>query len=246
MLETPTTINPVITIVVALLAGVGGATATYFFSRKKMQAEIDNLRAEARKNQAEGDKIIAELKGASAEVSWSLAASAEQILFDGTQHIDGFDVEGREGNFWKDNKAISPVGLGELQFEEGGVLNVQRRNKEGRFELWFRRYVYRGNEQQSIPTDDLISGKRKLRVSCEAKVSGIEHCLHLLLREASGAKLAEQRFTVKSTQWTKFQAFLSADPKDCVLRIDDEIDDLASSLPPGSVQIRSILLAQRN
>jgi hypothetical protein len=234
--------GPATTIVTAVLAavlgGTGGALLTYIFGKKKTQAEIENLRAEAQKNRAEADKISAELKGV---VSYSLAASDEQILFDGSARIDGFDVRGNEGNFWK---STTPKGLGELKFEEGGILNIQRKNKDGRFELWFQRYDYKGTERQTIPKDDLISGKRKLRVSCEAKVSGVEHSLRFILRQPSGDRLAEQRFTVKSSEWTKFQVFLSADPLDCILRIDDEIDARVS-LPPGSVQIRNIVLAQR-
>lgn len=234
--------NSIITAVVsALLAGTGGAILTYIFGKKKTQAEIENLKAEAQKNRAEADKISAELKGV---LSYSLAASDEQILFDGTARIDGFDVRGNEGSFWANGKPTSSKGLGELTFEDGGILNVQRKNKDGRFELLFQRYAYGGGQYQTIPKDDKISGKRKVRVSCEAKVSGAEHSLRFMLREPNGGRLAEQRVTVKANEWTKFQAFLSGDPLECALRVDDEIDP-ASGQPPGSVQIRNILLAQR-
>jgi len=239
--------NSIVAVVAGLVSGTGVALLNHVLSRKKTQAEIQKVQAEAQKTRAETDKILAEIKNVSAAVSYSLADSTEVILFDGTERIDGFDVRGREGTFWTgfgaESKPASPKGQGELKFEDGGVLNVQRKNTEGRFELWFQRYIYKGKEHSMIPKDEVIAGKRKLRVSCEAKAVGGQHVLRFVIFEPSTkTRLAEERATVKSNEWTRFQVFLPADAnQDCQFRIDDE--EVSSA--PSSVQIRNIVLAQR-
>jgi hypothetical protein len=245
--------NPVLTnsIVVAglsgLLSGVAVALLTYFLSRKRTDAEIGNLKAQADKAMAETDKIRAELKNVSATVSFNLPSGAEQILVDGKSGLDGFDVKGSEGQFWvgsgKDAKPTSPMAEGKLKFEEG-ALNVQRDNTEGRFELRFIRYIYKGKEYALIPKDDLISGKRRLLASCEAKVVGGEHSLRFVIRDpTAGQKLAEEVVRVATTSWATYQVFLSADAGvESQFRIDDE----QVSRVPSSIQIRNVVLAQRN
>src|ERR1700730_15394711 len=155
-------------ILTGLVSVVGNGVLNYFVNRRKTQAEIQKVQAEAQKTRAETDKILTEIKSVSANVSYSLAAPTEDILFDGTARIDGFDVKGAEGNFWKGSEPTSPKGRGELRFENGGILNVHRDNTQGRFELLFQRYIYKGEEHSMIPKDFTTSGRRKLRISCEA------------------------------------------------------------------------------
>ena len=245
--------NPVLTnsIVVAglsgLLSGIAVAILTYVLSKKRTDAEISNMKAQADKARAETDKILAELKNVSATVSYTLADAAEQILVGGTSSLDGFDVKGADGQIWtgtgKDSKPISPKGEGQLMFEEG-ALNVKRTNTFGRFELLFQRYRYKGNEYALIPKDDLISGKRRLLASCEAKAVGGEHSLRFVVRDPStGHRLAQDSVRVTTNNWMPYQVFLSADASvDSQFRIDDE----EVSHAPSSIQIRKVVLAQRN
>ena len=67
-----------------------------------------------------------------------------------------------------------------MQLREG-IVNVQRRNTDGRYEIWLQQYSYGGSEVSEIPGNDLITGKRKIRVSCEAKVVGGSHVLRFIL-----------------------------------------------------------------
>jgi hypothetical protein len=230
-------------IVTGLVSVLGNGLLNYFVNRKKTFAEIQKVQAEAQKTRAETDKILTEIKSVSANVSYSLATPTEDILFDGTARIDGFDVRGAEGNFWKGSEATSAKGKGDLKFEEGGILNIHRDNTVGRFELYFQRYIFKGEEHSIIPKDFTTSGRRKLRISCEAKAIGGEHMLRFILRDPSSARrLAEDRICVKTNDWTKFQVYLPADPSsDAQLRIDDE----EVSRAPSSIQIRNIVLAQR-
>ena len=245
--------NPVLTnsIIVAglsgLLSGVAVAILTYFLSKKKSDAEIANLKAQTDKAKAETDKILAEIKNVSATVSFNLPSAGEQILVDGRSGLIGFAVKGSGGQFWTgsgtSSTPISPKGEGQLKFEEG-ALNVERTNTVGRFELLFQQYMYKGTEYTIIPKDHLISGKRRLLVSCEAKAVGGEHSLRFLIRDPStGHRLAEDVVKVTTNSWMQYQVYLSADASaDTQFRIDDE--DVSKA--PSSVQIRNIVLAQRN
>jgi hypothetical protein len=235
----------IVGIVSGLVSGGGVALLNHFLSRNRTQAEIQKVQAEAEKTRAETSKILAEVKSVSAAVSYSLGSIAEEILFQGTPQVDGFDVQGEEGNLWTaDGKPIGGKGLGELKFEDGGVLNVHRGNTEGRFELRFQRYTYRGKEHTFIPKDELISGKRKLRVSGESKAVGGTHRLRFVVKVAnSSTTLVDASVRVESNEWTNFAVFLPADPsQDCMLRIYDQ--EVSSA--PSSIQIRNVVVAQRN
>ena len=133
--ETTITTTVVVAVISALMGGTGMTLLNYFFNRKKVEAEIQKMKAET-------NKIYLEIKNLSDTVSYSLSDYSEKILFDARNKIDGFDIKGHEGQFWKDNKRIGEIGRGYLRFEEGGVFNIQRTNTEGRFEIQLIRYIY--------------------------------------------------------------------------------------------------------
>jgi hypothetical protein len=238
-MPTPDSSNIIVALISALIGGGGVAILNYFLNRRKTEAEVKKMIAET-------DKIYAEIKNLPAAVSYSLSDSNEQIIFDGTEKIDGHDVKGKEGQFWtgrgKEAKSISEKGQGILKFE-GGVLNLHRTNKEGRFELFLQRYIYNGTEHSAIPIDELISGKRKLRVSCEAKAIGAEHTLRFVFRNPkTGFRFSDEFVKVAGNEWTAYQVYLQSDPtQEAELRIDDE----NVSVVPSSVQIRKLVVAER-
>jgi hypothetical protein len=171
---------------------------------------------------------------------------AEQIIYDGRGGIDGFDFRGQEAELWTgvgtNAKPISPKGHGTLKREEGGILNVRRTDTDGRFEVWLQRFSFEGKDYSYIPKNLHISGKRKLRISFEAKTVGGEHTLRFVIRIEEGYRLAEDIVRVSASEWKSFEVFLQFDPtQDCQLRIDDE----SVSKAPSSVQIRNIVVAER-
>jgi len=242
-----TTTTTFLSLLAGVVSGIGVALLNHVLGRRKTAAEIRNLEAQAEKIQAETGKILAEVQKLSDTVSYTLAAE-EAILVDGrSRAIDGFDTHTYEATLWQGSGSQAvPVGLkakGRLIFDEGGVLNIQRENTDGRFELLFQRYLYKGKEHPLIPKDDLLQGKRKLRVSFEAKCVGGAHTLRFIIRDpASGRWLAQYSVRVDQTTWTPCQAFLVADADvPTQLRIDDE--DLSAA--PSSVQIRNLVIGQR-
>jgi hypothetical protein len=122
---------------------------------------MQKVQVETQKTQTETDKIRTEIRSVSANVSDRLAAPTEEILFDGPARIDGFDVRGAEGNFWKGSALTSAKGQGELKFEDGGILNILRGNTGGRFALYFQRYIFK-NEEHSIFPKDFLEAAPKL------------------------------------------------------------------------------------
>lgn len=235
--QAPSTSPVLIAIISGLVAGSGATILNYLLTRRKTKADID-------KTIAETEKIRAELNTLKTTVS-SLANPNEDILFDGTSGVTGFDFRGHQSTlFDKNGQPTGPMALGQLTIETGGILNVVRQNTDGRFEIHLQRYMYKGKEEQVIPPDVLISGKRKLRAALEAKASGGEHVLGLVIANPETYKwLADdQRISVKSNQWTAFQAWFAVDPNQpAQLRINNR--DVSHA--PSSVQIRNLVLAQQ-
>jgi hypothetical protein len=232
-------------LVSALIGGICASVVTYYLNRRKSDAEVEKIRAETEKLRAETDKLRSELRNLSETVATNLPRR-EQIVLDGRERLDSFDIRGQEGSFYKridgEDRAITPKGEGTLQIEQGGILNIQRTNTEGRFELWVERYVYGGKEYSVLPKNELLAGKRKIVISCEAKVIGGEHSLRFLIRTMTGHRFSDYVKRLTRNEWTPIEAALQADPaQDSQIRIDDE----AVSAVPSSVQIRQLFVIER-
>lgn len=171
--------------------------------------------------------------------------SAKQIIYDSSKGCYTSDFKGAEGFFWKGKfdkaEKISGQGLGVLEVE-GGVLNVRRTNTEGRFEIKLQRYSYNGQDEDRIPENVEISGKRKLRIACQAKVPAGEHSLHFVLKnEKTQDWLGDQTIKITKSGWTDINLLFLVDPtQDCWLRIDDQ--DVSKA--PSSIQIRNLLVEE--
>lgn len=235
--------NIITTLLSGLLSGIVVALLNYFLTRRKTQAEITKLEAETEKIRIETTK----LGNLSANVNYSSVSSAERVIYDSSKRDIGYDFEGREEYIWTTVNGkptrVSSKGLGTLTFEKGGVLNIQRTNAEGRYQVRLERYIFDNAEKTNIPKDDLIEGHRNLKVSCEAKIIGGEHTLKFVLKnEAADKWLATEDRRVTMDSWTPLTAYFRIPAnQDCRLRIDD----LEVSKAPSSIQIRNLVLAEK-
>jgi hypothetical protein len=223
--------------IAAIIGGIGVALVNYFFNRDKQRAEIEKIVAETL-------KIRTEISALSASVAYSLPSGTEQIVFDTRTKVDGFDFQGKVSNHWRpDGTASDGLGKGALSFGDNGVLSVERTNTDGRYELLLLHYRFNGRDYPLIPKDATLAGKRKLKVSCEAKSVGAEHTLRFILRNPpTGHIMSEDRKVVAGNEWTPIQVYLQADPSDeAELRIDDERVTAA----PSSVQVRNFMIVER-
>lgn len=235
-----------IEIILGFLASIVGgllvAITNQLFIRRKTEAEASKLEAEAENIRVETQKLLAGFGKLSTTVEEAVyyrpSDVDETILYDGRRGLDPFDFKGVQGQTEKGGD----VGYGDLSFKEGALV-VDRSNTSGRYEIHLRKYVYEGQVKEFIPKNKLIAGKRKLRVSCEAKVTHGSHTLWFVIKECSkGSWLDHGKVTINQNEWTRTDLYLKVPPtEECWLRIDDqEISE------PSSLQLRNLVLAERS
>ena len=172
---------------------------------------------------------------------------SERVVYSSNGRDVGFDFRGSKAQLWQKvggvDQPISEYGTGVLTFESGGVLNIQRSNTDGRYEVTLQAYLFGKTETTAIPRDDLIPGLRRLRLSCEAKAAGAEHTLRFVLKnEKTNKWVAQDERTITSNTWTPINIYFQIPPtEECRLRIDD----LNVTYAASSVQIRNLVLAER-
>lgn len=238
-----------IPIVTALISGILGgvlvAVVNHLLSRNKSAAEIEKLRAETDKIRAETGKLTNELEGLTATVNYQLAATREQTLYDSAAGINLHDFNSIEGRSWNqaEGRTTGEKGTGSLSILDGNVLNIQRTNTDGRFEVWLDRYQYDNKERTVIPINEMIAGNRKLRVSFEAKAVDAIHHLDIVLKDAkTGATPFLKSVIVNRNEWTPFDLYFQVSPRlDLLMRLYDTRITRA----PSSLQIKNLVVAER-
>jgi hypothetical protein len=234
-----------------VLSGIIVAILNYFLTKKKTEAEVRKFEAETEKVRLEIQQIGLEFtksaENVAATVNYQLAKTAEQIIYSSKQRQPGHDFSGAGNQIWTrvgdKHEPVTPKGEGTLSFEEGGIINLQRTNTKGRFEIWLQSYTYGGREDRLIIPNNTISGLRSLRVSCEAKVLGAEHTLKFVLKnEKTNKWLASEERRITLDTWTLIEIYFRVSPsEECRLRIDDQ--DVSQA--PSSIQLRNIEMAER-
>jgi hypothetical protein len=169
-----------------------------------------------------------------------------QVIYDGVHDFYSTDFKGVEGYIWRGKgdkvERISNQGRGTLDVDNYGMLDIQRTNIEGRFEIWLLRYLYNGNEEEYIPENVAISGRRKIHISCQAKVSEGQHILQFILKnDETQDWLADAKKRITKTTWTDIELLFRVNPLlNCRLRIDDQEPAKA----PSSIQIRNLVVEE--
>jgi len=223
------------TAIVGILGAAAGSVLTYLLTKSKTDAEIRKLNAET-------DKIRAELASSTAS-NYKSDDTAEKIIYEYANGGSPHDFRGEVGHIWVGDKPIGGKGAGTLSIDRHGILSIERTNKEGRFEIWLQRYIYNGVEKTVLPKNELIAGRRKLRVSCKAKASNGTHCLRFVFKDVQTQKwVAKEQRQVTGNDWTPLDLYFQISPAvDVRLRIDDlEVSDV-----PSSVQILNLEIAEK-
>lgn len=241
---TDDTLKIVSSLLSALLGGVVVAVVNHLFTRRKTDAEAKKLEAEADKIRAETQKLVKEMEGIAStvrEVSYRLGEATEKAIYDGSSYLDGADFLGQGDRFWGESND-KPKGAGSLRFDQG-VLSIQRTNTGGRFRVTLLKYQYNGTVRDYIPKNDLIAGKRLLRLTCEVKAVGASHTIIFVVkRKDGGAWLDKHERVFTRNEWESVDAYLRIPPgDDCFLMIDDQGVSQANS----SLQLRKLVLAER-
>ena len=109
--------------------------------------------------------------------------------------------------------------------------------------LLFKQYSYGDQRLSALPTDKLATGKRGIKITCYAKAVSGEHTLRFTLKTKKGQQLAGYEQKVTRNEWTLIEAYLEAPHSEEVqVRIYDE----QLIAPPGSIQIKDIVIQLRN
>lgn len=240
--------SPIYTVLAALLSGAAAVLITYVLTRKSQKLVMEKTRQEITKLRRENEEGQEEVQARLSRIEDNIPSLVEEVLYDSTTRgkMLGFDLAGRGGQIWTrgaNAQAVGPPGEGELSFIDDVVVNIERFNTGGRFEVAFHYYQQDGSGHEIIRKRLSTSGARHFTVTFDAKVSRTPHTLRLTLRQASegGVWESESRATIDSRTWTAKKFFLKADPSvDCWLRIDDQ--DVADA--PSSIQLRNLRLVE--
>jgi hypothetical protein len=232
----------------ALLGAVSGVLIVLInnlFNKGKAAAEIEKIRAETVKIYKE----ISDLKGGSGDSTKTATAGAsgerEIVFYDSKRDFSPFDFKGMGTELWDGEKFVPPKGEGKLDFGDGGILNVKRTNAQGRFEIHLNKYLNAGKTVSVVPKNDLISGARKIHVSCEAKAVDAKHTLRFAIKERANEKsnytLAEESCLVSDNEWMPIHCYFVFSP---AFEFWLKVEDRDVSEAPSSAQIRNLVLAE--
>jgi hypothetical protein len=228
----------------AAIAALVVAGFNFFVTRTKTALEIRKLEKELA-DLSEDQKTTSEsLSRVQKYLSEDIPVYRnEEIIYKNTDGNIGYDFRGNTGKLWSsDGKPISAEGRGAHKFLDPDLIQIDRENKEGRYEIHLQNYLSYGQKRQTIQ-NDASGNTRNLRVACEARSLKGEHALRFILRDPGTNKWFSNSVThkIRSTDWMRLDGYFSLPPgSNAELRIDD----LDVSDPPSSVQIRKIQLTQ--
>jgi hypothetical protein len=237
-------IKVLISMVSGLLGGLIVAIVNHFFTRRKTHAETEKLIAETKRINLEIQKMSSEVGGISStvqEVKDKLIQVNEKIIYDGSVYCDGADFMGQGDRLYGEPKE-KPKGGGSFKVENA-VINIQRTNADGRYRITLLRYLYDGVEREYLPKNELLAGKRVLKLTCEVKAARGEHTLSFLIKKKQGGDwLGEHKQSFTQNEWAQVTAYFRVSPNE-----DSQlwIDDLKVSKADASVQLRKIVLSER-
>jgi hypothetical protein len=234
-----------------IISGVVVALFNYFLGRRKTSAEVKKLEIEAEKIRLEAEKLRKELSANTeniASIGYKLSNALERILYDSNKVGDiGFDFKGQGGKLYKRNEKgkdipITPEGVGSISFDKG-IINIERTNTEGRYEIWLQSYYFENDIRQFLPKDVLGEGSKRIRLSCEVKVTHGQHTLKFTFKgQETQQWLGHGERTFEADQWTPITLYFNVSAKEnSKLRIDDQ----AITKAPSNILIRNFVLAEK-
>ncbi len=206
-----------------------------------MQSEAARLRENALDNRLETARLSQELSllSKTMEAAKNALEVQESVLYDSRLGMDASDFEGQGSVIAGDWRRS--IGQGCLNVDQG-ILEIERNNAAGGYIAHLRHYTYHYREFKRIPKNELISGKRKLRLRCEARVNqGACKFRFVLAEYPTQTPLEVQDFDLTRSDWTPIELIFQVSPSlDCSLQIHQ-----ASVTEPNVTQIRSLVLLER-
>ncbi len=233
-----------------LVSGITVAVINYIFARKKTSAEIEKLSAESEKIRLEAEKLRKELVSSVeniASIDYQLSNKGEKVLYDSRTRGDiGYDFKGEGNSIYQNvngkDVPVTPKGTGSVTYDKAGF-SIQRTNTEGRYEVWLQTYLCDEKTKPFIPKNDLLEGKRRIKISFDVKVSGGSHTLKFVFKGNESKKwlgTVERKFS--NENWDSQELYASVNPSEnCLLRMDA----MEATHAPSSIQIRNFVLTEK-
>lgn len=219
-------------LIVSFFSGILGAGVSILFNRKLYRLQVKDL-----------EKKLNDKEDRLEFVEYQISNETGKIIYDGSNRNIEADFDGGPYYAWSDEKKgfLDVMGQGSHKIENG-IIDINRTNTGGRYSLGLRRYNY-GNILPRIPIDKTINGKRKLKLTCEAKSIGAEHTLGFIFKANEDRDTLDYReYKVFNNTWESVELAFSIDTdKESYLRIDDR--DVSTA--PSSVQIRNLILYEK-
>lgn len=167
----------------------------------------------------------------------------ETIVYDSRNGIMPADFTGNGAQAWDyiAHRFADGNGKGSYQIQDN-VITIHRTNRQGRYELYLKRFVFDGKEHPLVPASD-TKGSRTLRATFEVKKESASHVLRFVFKgETSTEVLDEKDYVVFNPDWQKAELFFSvAANEEALFRIDD----LSIMDAPSSIQIRNLVLFEK-
>lgn len=211
----------------SIIGGLLVAVVNHLFTRKKTEAETRKLEAEIEKLKAETDKIRGETRHELSEAKYYDSAKANEIvLYDGRKDFHSNDIT----SSWSDYSIQEDVVI--IHDDDAS--------------LYLRTYIYKGKEITFIPKNELISGYRKLRASCDFKVISATYKASVYLweepeSEETDNSVDDRQITVDNNEWVTSDFYFRAPPhKSYIVGILVERNS-----GKGSLQFKNLVVAER-
>lgn len=167
-------------------------------------------------------------------------APGERVLYDGVKEMSGFHFNGQGERFHED--AVSkPIGQGSLTVDDNQI-RVVRRNTGGRYRIILTNYVVDGKAFDYLPKNPALENNRRLKVTCEARVSGGTHKLGFSVKAFEDFQMfSRSDFDEVGTEWRKIVKFLTCEP---TANVRLWIEDQEVSQADTTISIRRLVLSE--
>lgn len=229
----------------AIIGGVIVSLVNYVLTRKKTSAETEKLKAETEKIRLETEKLTSEIQRLNQSVEetayYRSSDDAEQIIFDSSKGIDNFDLDGFGGTLSYDSEKVSATG--NFSIKQGTAI-VERTNTGGCYTLTLRKYHFEGKIGDYLPKNVLAEGKRKIRVSFQAKItSGTSKIVVVFDKKQDKGfeHLVRREISIPSGEWQNIDIYNRVTPDlDCVFKIHQ----IAVS-EPCTLLVKNLIIAEK-
>jgi hypothetical protein len=242
-----------VAIIAGLLSGAGTSVVGYLLTRRETATRLELAKEESAANiqeaEARARKTLAEAERISVDVEQARSAAAENVAgaasYAASPAVPVVVYDSRPGFELFDFRQEVEGGAEAVVTLKDGILNIERRNMDGRFFLWLESYAALRGHAKLLASRGDIEGERKLRLQCQARAIGGEHTLLLrvIAKDAlPGDYLARWRERLRPSEWVPIDWYFQIPAtEDCSIRIDDR----SVTKAPSAVQIRNLVITER-